>query len=342
MKKYLALVVFMVLTLVFALAGVQDASADVTLGNVFQTSGDFITLVTVVNKSTAADPCIHWMYRYDDPSTAAKECFHVDAAVPTTPNDMFTVDISNTVNGGNPIPGALDTTSDSFNIGAGYQGFFTLYNFSAANSGDCGFDYDNGFDIELPENTLKTETVVANLSTGLVLSVKAPNDPVGTDEGNIDDMGYGASPFFILGSDVPPTAIWHPTAAVATSWWVNVLTTDTAFDNIGNPAAADTLSVEIAFANSNGISGTWYDINENPKSTDSTPVVDCFDELVISDFVDPAGLPFTVLGGWATIQMVTPGPGDVDKGILVSKIESTNALTGALNTAWTSQNRVDW
>jgi hypothetical protein len=342
-KKYLALAVFMVLALVFSLAGVKDASADATFGNAFRTDGDWITLVTVVNKSTSADPCIHWMYRYDNPATSAKECYHSDRSAAVTPNDMLTVDVSNTVQGGNPIPSSVDTTSDSYNIGPGYAGFFTLYSFSASNTGDCVLDYQTGWDSALGENSLNTEVVLANLATGEAYRWKAPNDGLDTEEGNMDDLGYGAyDGGFRVPAVTAPTAIWLPTAAVDTQWYVNVLTMDVAFDDMGDPSDEDTLSTVLAFADGAGNPGWWYNINENVTSSIMEPSVDCFEYLDLTDFIDPASLPLTVAGGWANIQIVSHTPGDINKSILVNKLEATNALGGGTNYGWTSQNRIDY
>lgn len=321
------------LALIFSFIGIKDADADATFAPSFRTDGDWITLVTVINKAPDANPSIHWMYRYDDPSTPANECFHINQSADTTPNDMFTIDISNTIDSGDPIPSGIDTTSDSFNIGPGWQGFFTLYNYTGA--------YPPG--VALAEDTLVTEVVIANLSTGEAYSFKGPNDGLGITEGNLDDLTYGA---FDGGIRVPPvampTAIWHPTGAVATQWYVNVVTDNVAFDLTGNPALGNTLSAVIAFADNAGNPGWWYDINETLISSIIEVDVDCFAYLTLADFIDPAGLPFAANGGWAHIQMVTPAPSAFDKGILVYKLESTSVLTGSLNSGWTSQNDIDY
>jgi hypothetical protein len=328
-KRLLAMTVFM--TLAFALAlslfGAKDASADTILAPAFRTDGNFVTFVTVVNKS--ANTSLHWMYRYDDPSVTGNQCFHADGFGKTTQNDMFTVDVSNTFDSGKPIPSAVDTTSGSYNIGKGWLGFLTIYSFTGTYPG-----------APTGENSLNGEVVVANLATGEAYTYKAANDPVGQDEGNLDDIGYGA--FGTTQQTQMPTAIWHPTAAISTQWYVIVTHVNMSFANPGDPALCSTLSAKVAFADVLGVPGFFYDINENIWSGTFGVTVDCFAYLGIKDFIAPASIPQAANGGWANVQMVTPFPTQCDKGILVYKLESTTALSGKLNSGFTSQNRIDY
>lgn len=335
MKRLLAMTVCM--TLAFALAlslfGAKDASADAVLAPAFNTAGNFVTFVTVVNKS--ANTSLHWMYRYDDPTVTGNQCFHADGFGKTTQNDMFTVDISNTIDGGKPIPSPLDTTSGSYNIGKGWIGFLTIYSFTGAYPGT-----------PTGEGSLTAEVVIANLTTGEAYSFRAPNDGLGIDEGNLDDLSYGT---FDGGLRVPavtiPTAIWHPTNIVATLWYVVVAHEDMSFANPGDPADCSTMSARIAFTDAAGTAsgtGFFYDINENLWSGTLGKTVDCFAYMTLADFIAPASLPQAANGGWAHVQMISPAPQDCDKGILVYKLESTTSISGKLNSGFTSQNRIDY
>jgi len=317
--------------------GMQDASADALLYPAFRTDGSLITLMTWVNKANAptapgtpiypasvADK-LHVMYRYSsiagDP-TKASECVHLDGFAKTTLNDLGTVDIGNTINAGKAL--GSDTTSTGFNIGKGYRGYMTLYNFSGVYPGTAG-----------GENSLSGEGVIADLSTGEAYTYRAANDGLGVTEGNLDDLAYGA---FDGGNRVPPptipTAVWHPTGSVATSWYVVVTNIDMSF---GNPTAT------VGFADSAGTVGFWYDRNENLISGTLGVPVFCFKYLKLADLMPPASLPFAANGGWAHMQQTAPVVGTADTGILVYKLESTKALkAGVVSSAWTSQNRIDY
>jgi hypothetical protein len=334
MKKVFAATVFT--TLAFALAlslfGAKDASADAVLAPAFRTDGNFITFVTVVNKSTNTQ--LHWMYRYDDPTVTGNQCYHADGFGKTTQNDMFTVDISNTFDGGKPMPSAVDTTSGSYNIGKGWQGFLTIYSFTGTYPGT-----------PTVENTLKAEIVIANLSTGEAYSYRAANSPTWQYEGGLDDTSYGTSNApapLAFGNNILPTAVWHPFPTISTTWYVMVTHADTAFTNPGDPALCSTLSATIAFADASGNPGFFYDINENIWSGTLGKTVDCFAYMGIADFIAPASIPQAANGGWAHVQMIAPAPQACVKGILVYKLESTTSLSGKLNSALTSQMRVDY
>jgi len=325
-KRLLAITIFMTLALALAysVVGVKDASADAILAPSFRTDGSFITFVTVVNKSSNTQ--LHWMYRYDDPSTpTVNECFHADGFSKTTQNDMFTVDISDTVNGGAPVPDALDTTSTSYNIGSGWLGYLTIYAFTGT--------YGTGTEVPTAQGTINSEIVIANLATGELYSYKASNDPAGIDEG---DFAFTGDITWTVNGVTNPgyaTAIWHPTAAVATQWYILPVDDDLAFGSD---------LIKVSLGNVEGAPGFFYDINENPWSATSGKEFNCFAFLKLSDLIAPASLVKTALGGWARVVWVDEGGSTEVSSILVYKLETTTALTGATQSAFTSQNRVDW
>jgi hypothetical protein len=324
-KRLLAMTVFM--TLAFALAlslfGAKDASADAVLAPAFRTDGNFVTFVTVVNKST--NTSLHWMYRYDDPTTTVNDCFHADGFGKTTQNDMFTVDISNTFDSGKPIPSAVDTTSGSYNIGKGWMGYMTLYSFTGTYPGT-----------PTVQGTLNAEVVVASLSTGELYSYKATNDPVGIAEGDFaftGDINWTFNGVFNPGY---ATAIWHPTSAINTTWYFLPVTTDLSFG---------TAETTVAFGDINGNDGFFYDINENLWSASSGFKFSCFAYLTAKDLIAPASLPQAANGGWARIVWIgATDPGFLSPfSMLVYKLETTSSLvSGKTQSAFTSQNRVDF
>jgi hypothetical protein len=336
-KKVLLVLMAFALLVASGFIAVKDASADALLYPAVRTDGNFITFVNVVNKSTATS--LHWMYRYDDPAVAGNQCYHKDGFAKTTPNDMFTVDISNTIDAGKPLPAGVDTTSGSYNLGKGWPGLLTIYAFTGAYPGT-----------PTGENTLFGEAAIINIATSEIYKYKALNDFYGTDEGNLDDMGYGAYPFdptVIPGQTVMPTAVWYPVAAVSTQWYVMVGHNDLAWAVPGPPATCTTLSARVAFADVAGDPMFFYDINENLLSATSGITVDCFAYLTLANFIAPASLPDAANGGWANVQMTVPTPSSdplvaCDKSIHVYKLESTTALTGKMQSHWTSQMRVDW
>ncbi len=333
MKKVLVVLMAFALLAAAGFIVVQDASADALLYPAVRTDGNFITFVNVVNKSTATS--LHWMYRYDDPAVAGNQCYHKDGFASTTPNDMFTVDISNTVEAGNPLPLGVDTTSDSYNLGKGWPGLLTIYSFTGVYAPEVG---------ATPENTLFGEAAIINLATSEIYKYKALNDYYGIDEGDLDDLGYGAFPFdgTIPGQTEMPTAVWYPVSAVSTQWYVMVGHTNLAWAAPGAPSLDATMSARVAFADVEGTPMFFYDINENLLSATSGITVDCFAFLTLANFIAPASLPDAANGGWANVQMTSPALGAFDKSIHVYKLESTTALTGKLQSHWTSQMRVDW
>jgi hypothetical protein len=335
MKKVLAMTVFLT---AFALAlsffGAKDASADAVVAPAFRTDGNFITFVTVVNKSN--NTSLHWMYRYDDPSTpgfgpfdpvkkTGNECFHADGFAKTTQNDMFTVDISNTFDGGKPIPSSVDTTSGSYNIGKGWLGFLTIYSFTGTYPGTMTI-----------ESTLNAEVVIANLSTGEAYSYKAANDGFFQAEGVFPWLGDTLESYSFPPIPSSPTAIWHPTSAVTTQWYVMLV-----HDQLEWGTGIQTVS----FTDAAGLIAGFYDINENLWSATSGKTIACFGYLTLSDFIAPASLPLAANGGWARVHRPGQGASGVlsNPAILVYKLESTSALvSGKTQTGWTSQNRLDW
>lgn len=313
--------------------GMQTASAEALLYPAIRTDGSLITLISWVNKangptipgtpvypaSTAAS--LHWMYRYSnvagDP-TKSSECVHLDGFAKTTLNDLGTVDVSNTIAAGKAI--GFDTTSTGFNIGKGFRGFMTMYNFSGVYPGTAGI-----------ENTLSGEGILADLATGEAYTYRAANDSFGITEGNLDDLSYGS-----FGGVAPtiPTVLWHPTGSATTTFYVVATDTDMSF---GNPVAT------VALADSGGTAGFWYDRNENLISGTTGVTVYCFKYLKLSDLMPPASIPFAANGGWAHMQQTAPVPGTADTGILVYKLESTKSLkAGVTSSAWTSSNRIDY
>jgi len=322
--------VFMTLALAFAfsIAVVKDASADALLAPAIRTDGNFVTFVTVVNKS--ANTSLHWMYRYDDPAVAGNQCYHKDGFAKTTQNDILTCDVSTTFGTG-PLP-STDTTSGCYNLGKGWLGLLTIYSFTGAYPGT-----------PTGESSLAGEVAIIDLSTGAAYLYKQLNDFYGTDEGNLDDLAYGSYPLTLPGQAVMPTAKWHPTSIVSTQWLVDVAHYAMATAMPGLTSDCDTMSATIAFADVDGNAGYFYDINENLLSATSGKTVDCFAYLTLSDLIAPASLPDAANGGWAHVQMVSPTPGVCDKGILVYKLESTSSIvSGKTQSGWTSQNRVDW
>ena len=94
------------------------ANADAILYPYFSTLPNVVNFLSVVNQSDATQ--LHWTYRYDDPNTVGNDCLALEGFGMTESNDAFDLDISGTINGGNPLSG--DTNSTGFLIGPGFSG----------------------------------------------------------------------------------------------------------------------------------------------------------------------------------------------------------------------------
>lgn len=283
------------------------------------------------------------MYRWDDPLTPTNECGHTDASGASTPNDMGTINVATPPVGFGNTPAMFgDVTTTGLTLGPGFKGLLTLYNFAGTYSQITGAGtLGHG-----PEDSLEAVVHEINFVTGEVQTVRAPNDPSGVDEGNLDDMAYGAWPAptgnpFNFASVVnsqdllaQPKASWFPTAIVSTSWEVIVPTFDTAFDV---PPAN---SVTLRLGGTGGVP-VVYDIDENPLSGVVDVIVDCFGKLTLADFLTPLNLSLVANGGWGYINMVTPATYTADAGILVYK-EETATIGGKLVTQKSSANRIDF
>ncbi len=327
MKKITLSVAF---GLLLGFAGSFTAKADAVLVPEFRTDAGWVTLVTVVD-TYATTGGIHWMYRWDDPLTPLNECGHTDATGATTPNDMGTTNVGTAPVGFGNTPAMFgDATTTALTIGAGFKGLITLYNFVGTYNQITGAGtLGSG-----AENSLQAWVHEINFVTGEVQATRAPNDPLGITEGNLDDMAYGAAPAtsptqLMLDR---PKAVWLPTSIVTTSWEVVVPTLDTSFDV--PPTNSVTLSLSGAAS-----APVVYDINENPLSGVVSVTVDCFGKVTLADFLTPLNLSLVAGGGWAYMNIDLPFGSD--RGILVYKEES--ALIGATTvTVKTSANRVDF
>jgi len=328
MKK---LILSVAIALLCAVSTPNSARADAVLVQDIDTTTGWIDLVTVVDHYGGPGE-LHWMWRWDDPLTPANECLHFDGFSDNTPNDMMVVDVSNTINGGLPLFG--DTTSGSVNIGPGYEAELIVSNLTAGGLDD-------------PENSLVVTSMHINPAIG-VFSIRGANDITSSSGGlltNFDDVAYGAWPFKVdqFGSAMfyQPRAIWMSTAAVSTSWEVIVtgLQQAVAPPDPANPGLAANLSAVIGLRSPGG--GIWvYNIDETPTSGVIDVPVDCFKKVVLADFLNGPSLTAAQGGGWDNIEMITPAPWTIDKGILVYKEEFSSAL-GTPMAAMTSANRLD-
>jgi len=326
MKKITLSVAF---GLLLGFAGSFTAKADAVLVPEFKTTAGWITLVTVVD-TYASTNGIHWMYRWDDPLTPVNECGHTDATGSTTPNDMGVINVGVPPVGFGGTPAMFgDTSTTGLTIGAGFKGLITLYNFNGTFNQITGSPGQAG-----GENTLQAWVHEINFATGEVQAVRAPNDPIGITEGNLDDMAYGSFPSTSVtqGMLSRPKAVWMPTSIVTTAWEVIVPTSDTSFD----PGAVMSATLSLSGA---GGSPVVYDLNENPLSGVTSVVVECFGKVTLADFLTPLNLSLVAGGGWAYININAPFLSD--RGILVYKEET--ALIGLSTvTVKTSANRVDF
>ncbi len=311
-----------------SLSAIDAARADAIFYPGFDTRDNWVTFVTVINKSAATS--LHWVYRYDDPSTSGNDCLYLQGFGDTVPNDYLTVDVSNTLSGGMALP-AGDTSSSGFNIGPGFDGYLMVYAFTGT--------YPAG---ATPENTLAGEAAVINLVTGEMYKLKANNDPNSISEANFDDMAYGAFGSSV-GPGMYPTAIFHAPSAVPTEFDVVVVDFQAASSGV-------TPTSSIALADVNGNPGSFYDVNGNLIGGAATVDVTCFDHLTLSDLLPGAALAQAANGGWANVQIIdqdlmtagTQPPGTLDRGIFVTKRETLASPTGGMYSGATSGNRVDF
>jgi len=347
MKKVILSIAFGLTTMVIASS---FARADAVLVPEFRTDAGWTTLVTVID-TYATTGGIHWMYRWDDPLTlAVNECGHTDATGASTANDMGTTNVGVPPVGFGNTPAMFgDVTTTALTIGPGFKGLITLYNFIGS------YDQFTGAGTlgSGPENSLEAVIHEINFTTGEVQSIRAPNDPIGITEGNLDDMAWGASPANSLTQVLlaQPKASWLPTSIVTTSWEIIVPTLNTAFDV--PPANTVTLSLSGSAYPVPAIP-LIYDIDENPLSGVISVTVNCFGRVFLSDFLTPLNLSLVANGGWAYINMAVPFGGgplalaiggppapNPDRGILVYK-EETATIGGSAVTTKTSANRIDF
>jgi hypothetical protein len=314
--------------LTVALSTSAAVQADTLLFPNIDTRSGYVTFVNLVNKSSAED--LHWIYRYDDESTLENDCLHLAGFSATDANDVMTVQVGSGSGTIFPIP-ASDMNSTGFGIGPGWSGYLMLYAYTGVYPGAPS-----------PEHTLFGEATVVNVATGEIFKYRANNDPAGITEANMDDLAYGAFGG-ITGTTEMPTAIWYPTAIVSAAY--NVLVADSAMNQQGTAP-----SVRIGFADVSGGSGSFYDANGNLLGGAGTIDVACFGSYSLADFLPGAALAQAAGGGWAHIQIIdqdldTPGnqaPFNDDRGIIVSKAETTSAITGDTQSVYTSANRVDY
>ncbi len=311
---------------VIAMASVVSlAQADTLLYPYFDTRAGHLTFTTMVNKSPAKD--VHWIYRYDDPSTAGNDCLHLAGFGTTEANDVMTFDVSKTL-GSDPIP-AADTNSTGFLIGPGFHGYLMVYTYTGTYPGSAS-----------AEHSLSGEATVVNVATGEIYKYRASNDTKSSGEANLDDLAYGAN-----GSAVSqmPTLIWHAPSIVDLK--INVTVVDFQMNKDGVIPAAT-----IGLADTGGSINNFYDVNSNLLGGAAAFTVTCFGDYTLSDFLPGAALSQAAAGGWAHVQIrdldpETDGnqaPFSKHRGILVNKMETTTAITGALQSVYTSANRTDF
>jgi len=338
MKKYS---IAIALALFAGVVSMPKAQADYVLVPEFETSGSWVTFVTVVD-SYANTSGLHWMYRADDTLTPTNECAHRDGTSTTTPNDMFTANIAT-----GAVLGA-DTTSTALGIGAGQRGFLTLYNFVGTYNGNFVGPGVPPTYMDAPENTLYAEDAMLNLATNQTDIFRAQNDPVEAFEGGTDTIGYGS--FFSIailglpGAAVPPMVVWNNTAAVSTKWDILVghVSASTAPSGAGVPGPGNMTAIVTLSPVTGGLLGGFYDINETFISGLNEIPVDCFGEFVLADLVSPLNLSSAAAGGWSRMQMVNPLPNVDQKSIILYKDMTTTAVSGLLQSGTISQNRADF
>ncbi len=310
-------------------AAIPTANADAILYPYFSTLPNVVNFLSVVNQSDATQ--LHWTYRYDDPNTPDNDCLALEGFGMTEPNDAFDLDISGTVNGGNPLSG--DTNSTGFLIGQGFSGLMTLYSFTGAYPGAA-----------TPDGTLAGELAYFDLSTGEFFKYRAHNDPASQSEGNLDDLAYGASGGN-TGTTERPILRWANTNIVSTEVLVVV-----ADQFMASSGVFSMPSASVSFADRNGVTGRFFDVNSNMITAPAAVEVTCFTQVPLSAFLPGAALAQAAGGGWADIQIVdldlsvagNQAPFSMHRGILVYKMESMTALGGNLKTLFTSANRVDY
>jgi len=349
MKK---IVLTIALGLLVGFATPNSARADTVLIQEFDTTANWITLVTAVD---TYGQNVHWMYRYDNPLVAGNTCTHFDGVGTTTPNDVFTTNIGA---GGAVLFG--DTTSTAVGIPAGNKGFITLYNYGGAYTqgtpAASGFGAFSG-----PEHTISASAIQANVLTGTVFTLKGANDPYGIGEGNLDDMAYGAdfsnvnaTPAGSLDpNQAAPRAVWFPqptagVGGVSTSWEIIVAHMNMSWATPGLVATAANASETVALGDANGFPFLTYDINEGAWSGGTEVQIDCFLKVSLTDLLPPANIAQVQNGGWANFVITSRNVANLTantgwhKGILVYKEETTMLLGGAAKSAITSANRIDY
>lgn len=310
--------------------GVKTASADAVVAPFFDTrEGRGTVISTVVKTFLGIDPLIttvepNWIYLYKDPVQLRDNCQHADSRGRQTLNDLGTFSLENAATI------FADTTSTGGFIAPGFTGILAI-----------------STDDEFPEGTLAGESIIVDSTFGAVLGQRLINDPSSTDEGGFDAVSFGSPNSLTLGigglggaaQAQAPVAIWHPTDILLTAW--NLISARTNMFTDFQPVPD--LSLSVAFANGVGVSGFFYDRDENLFSTGAFVTYNCLAIVGLEDFIGAAQLPRAANGGWAHVVITEKNPltttDDTEEiGLLVYKRETAGGAVGLL----TSENRIDF
>lgn len=303
MKKLFTITVmmFLALTFVFSVVAVKEAKAEALLFPYYKTdaASGIYSFVSIVD--TFGDATLHYIWNYDDLSTAAKECIHEDANGVSTSFDLLqhTVD-SPALSGINLDTIFGDASTPAYSLVSPAEGFLIVESSPSV------------------EGDFYGQMIVVSASEGVLTAYKGLNNPASVAPGTWSDATVSKTSFMMSN---------YPASAVDTSWFV--LVTGVGMDNALGWAGKVTLN--------NGFTNVW-DRDEHPRSGSVPKSVTCSAVITRNDIMSAAQVSQSDNGGiwWETVTPDPIAPGGAT-GALMMKIESTSAL-GSPMTAISAEN----
>ncbi len=296
----ITVMMFLALTFVFSVVAVKEAKAESLLFPYYKNDAasgvySFVSLTDVYGDAT-----LHYIWNYDNLSTAAKECIHEDANGVSTAFDLLQHTVASPSLSGIDLDALFgDASTPAYSI-APYatEGFLIVESSPSAEADFYG------------------QMIVVSASQGVLTAYKGLNNPTSLAAGDWDNAAVSKSSFMMSN---------YPASAVATSWFV--LVTGTGMDNPLGWGGKVQLN--------NGFTNVW-DRDEHPRSGSVPKDVTCSAVITRNDIMSAAQIAQSDNGGiwWET---VTPDATTTATGALMMKIESTSALGSAM-TAISAEN----
>jgi len=267
--------------------GAAQVQADSLLFPFYQTGNGAWTFLTLATDSPAA---LHYVWNYDDLTTAVRECQHEDAFGTMTAWDLAHQTVAHPSLSGLDLPAAFgDNSVVNYSLVSPAQGFMMV-------SDQVPF-----------ESSINGQAIVFDSGNNLLSALKGLNNPGSTAIGTWNSIFTSHNAFDMT---------WYPAAIVDTSWYV--LVTGTNMDVVTNWQGQVQLFQ---------ILGLVFDQDENPRSGNVPLNITCHRTIHRSDIMTAAQVTHSNGGGWVW-EAVNPVAGNAT-GALMVKIESAVGIGAA-------------